>query len=91
MVVFEALTLAFQIIQVVSVFKDGLGLFRQWRAERSRNDQKLEQSLTFGASRVQDEYDRDFQRFGDRFGAGDCIMALFHYEANVLKLEQLQS
>jgi hypothetical protein len=62
---------------IISAFHDSLSLYRSWKQkkkERRRNskNESLEQSLSLGETKIQQEYDLHFARLGQRFAVGDC-------------------
>ena len=63
---------------VVSAYQDGTELVKKYKAKRQarkaqqeETTQELELSLTRGERTVQDQYNRDFRRFGQSFAEGD--------------------
>jgi len=69
---------------IISAFHDSLSLYRSWKQkkkeqtrkkkERRRNlkNESLEQSLSLGETKIQQEYNLHFARLGQRFAIGDC-------------------
>jgi hypothetical protein len=57
---------------LVSIFKHGHSLYRDWRA--AKRSENLEQSLTLGERRVQNEYNAYFASLGARFASGDGML-----------------
>ena len=65
---------------VVSAYQDGTELVKKYKAKRQarkalqsqeETTQDLELSLSRGERTVQDQYDRDYRRFGQSFAEGD--------------------
>jgi len=84
---FEVIGVIGAVAAVVSAFKDGLSLFRsrhEWTT--AKRGSALDHSLVTGATQVQSEYDRDFQRLGKRFATGDDI-ARMELMSTVIKLQ----
>lgn len=64
---------------VVSSFAGGKELFSAGRRHRQKkrakkqhhDDKKMEASMVKGKSKVQNKYDEDFRKLGERFAKGD--------------------
>jgi hypothetical protein len=57
---------------LISVFKHGHSLYRDWRAARTSDN--LDESLTTAQRQVQQEYNAYFLRLGAGFASGDGML-----------------
>ena len=66
---------------VVSAYQDGTELVKKYKERRQarkalqhqeETTEELELSLCRGERTVQDQYNRDYRRFGQSFADGDC-------------------
>ncbi|KAK6432639.1 hypothetical protein LTR95_011190 [Oleoguttula sp. CCFEE 5521] len=74
----EVLAIPALVASVISAFSGATSLYRSWRKDRKERRQKAEneelQSLvSTSGTHVQEEYDLDFRRMGQRFAEGDEI------------------
>lgn len=60
---------------IIAAFSESVSLYRSWKKERERRriaeTESLERSLSFGQTRVQQEYDLHFSRPKQRSAIGD--------------------
>ena len=84
----ELLAVVACVAAVVSAYQDGTELVKKYKARRQakkvleyqeETTEELERSLCRGELTVQDQYSRQYKRFGDSFAEGDGKLSIHFF------------